>query len=267
MILAIDCGNTHTNFGCIKEDGEIAQIFCMESNRKKTGYEYAADIDEICTLLKICAHEFQAMVLSSVVPELTGSFKEAAEILGMKECFIVNSENVSALSFSSASHEEVGPDLIVSAVAAKKLYPLPAIIIDMGTASTLTVVSKEGIFMGGVILPGVGISMNALAKETSLLPSIDVAPAKKLISLNTVDAMRSGIIYGTAGSLDGIIDRFLNELGENASLLATGGLSHLICPYCKHEIIVDENLLLKGLWEIWMDYRASLLSHFIKAVQ
>ena len=267
MILAIDCGNTHTNFGCIKEDGEIAQIFCMESNRKKTGYEYAADIDEICTLLKICAHEFQAMVLSSVVPELTGSFKEAAEILGMKECFIVNSENVSALSFSSASHEEVGPDLIVSAVAAKKLYPLPAIIIDMGTASTLTVVSKEGIFMGGVILPGVGISMNALAKETSLLPSIDVAPAKKLISLNTVDAMRSGIIYGTAGSLDGIINRFLNELGENASLLATGGLSHLICPYCKHEIIVDENLLLKGLWEIWMDYRASLLSHFIKAVQ
>ena len=234
MILAIDCGNTHTNFGCIKEDGEIAQIFCMESNRKKTGYEYAADIDEICTLLKICAHEFQAMVLSSVVPELTGSFKKAAEILGMKECFIVNSENVSALSFSSASHEEVGPDLIVSAVAAKKLYPLPAIIIDMGTASTLTVVSKEGIFMGGV---------------------------------NTVDAMRSGIIYGTAGSLDGIIDRFLNELGEDASLLATGGLSHLICPYCKHEIIVDENLLLKGLWEIWMDYRASLLSHFIKAVQ
>ena len=85
MILAIDCGNTHTNFGCIKEDGEIAQIFCMESNRKKTGYEYAADIDEICTLLKICAHEFQAMVLSSVVPELTGSFKKAAEILGMKE--------------------------------------------------------------------------------------------------------------------------------------------------------------------------------------
>ena len=255
MILAIDCGNTHTNFGCIKEDGEIAQIFCMESNRKKTGYEDAADIDEICTLLKICAHEFQAMVLSSVVPELTGSFKKAAEILGMKECFIVNSENVSALSFSSASHEEVGPDLIVSAVAAKKLYPLPAIIIDMGTATTLTVVDKEGVFTGGVILPGVGISMNALAKETSLLPSIDVAPARKLISLNTVDAMRSGIIYGTAGSLDGIIEHFLQELKEDASLIATGGLSHLICPYCKHKIIVDENLLLKGLWEIWKDSR------------
>ena len=226
MILAIDCGNTHTNFGCIKENGEMVQIFCMESNRKKTGYEYAADIDEICTLLKISTNAFQAVVLSSVVPELTGSFKEAAEILRIKECFIVNSENVSALSFSSGVPEEVGPDLIVSAVAAKKLYPL-------------------------------------LAKETSLLPSIDVAPAKKLISLNTVDAMRSGIIYGTAGSLDGIIDRFLHELGENASLLATGGLSHLICPYCRHKITVDENLLLKGLWEIWTDYRAS----FIKEAQ
>ena len=125
----------------------------------------------------------------------------------------------------------------------------------MGTASTLTVVNREGVFMGGVILPGVGISMNALAKETSLLPSIDVAPAKKLISLNTVDAMRSGIIYGTAGSLDGLIDRFLKELGQEATLLATGGLSHLICPYCRHSIIVDENLLLTGLWEIWTDSR------------
>ena len=255
MILAIDCGNTHTNFGCIREGGEIEQIFCMESNRKKTGYEYAADINEICTLLKISAHDFQAVVLSSVVPELTGSFQEAAEILGIRECFIVNRENVSAVSFSAASYADVGPDLIVSAVAAKKRYPLPAIIIDMGTASTLTVVNREGVFMGGVILPGVGISMNALAKETSLLPSIDVAPAKKLISLNTVDAMRSGIIYGTAGSLDGLIDRFLKELGQEATLLATGGLSHLICPYCRHSIIVDENLLLTGLWEIWTDSR------------
>ena len=123
----------------------------------------------------------------------------------------------------------------------------------MGTASTLTVIDREGSFSGGVILPGVGISMNALAKETSLLPSIDVAPAKKLISLNTIDAMRSGIIYGTAGSLDGIIDRFLEELGEEASILATGGLSPLICPYCRHPITVDENLLLSGLWEIWKE--------------
>ena len=149
--------------------------------------------------------------------------------------------------------EEIGPDLIVAAVAAVKRYPLPAIIIDMGTASTLTVIDRERTFSGGVILPGVGISMNALAKETSLLPSIDVAPAKKLISLNTIDAMRSGIIYGTAGSLDGIIDRFLEELGEEASILATGGLSPLICPYCRHHITVDENLLLSGLWEIWKE--------------
>jgi len=255
MILAIDCGNTHTDFGCIQEDGEILKIFCMESNRKKTSHEYAADINEICTLLGIHVTDFKGAIISSVVPELTGSFREAAKILHIEDCLIVNKENVSSLSFSSSSSEEVGPDLIVSAVGAKKLYPLPAIIIDMGTATTLTVVDKEGVFTGGVILPGVGISMNALAKETSLLPSIDVAPARKLISLNTVDAMRSGIIYGTAGSLDGIIEHFLQELKEDASLIATGGLSHLICPYCKHKIIVDENLLLKGLWEIWKDSR------------
>ena len=253
MILAIDCGNTHTDFGCIDDTGKIQQIFTMESNRKKTSYEYAADIDEICTLLKMDVRTFHAMVLSSVVPVLTGSFQEAAKILGIKDCLIVKKENVSSLRFPDAVGEEIGPDLIVAAVAAVKRYPLPAIIIDMGTASTLTVIDREGSFSGGVILPGVGISMNALAKETSLLPSIDVAPAKKLISLNTIDAMRSGIIYGTAGSLDGIIDRFLEELGEEASILAPGGLSPLICPYCRHHITVDENLLLSGLWEIWKE--------------
>ena len=253
MILAIDCGNTHTDFGCIDDTGKIRQIFTMESNRKKTSYEYAADIDEICTLLKMDVHAFHAMVLSSVVPVLTGSFQEAAKILGIQDCLVVKKENVSSLRFPETVGEEIGPDLIVAAVAAMKRYPLPAIIIDMGTASTLTVIDREGIFSGGVILPGVGISMNALAKETSLLPSIDVAPSKKLISLNTIDAMRSGIIYGTAGSLDGIIDRFLEELGEEASILATGGLSPLICPYCRHPIKVDENLLLSGLWEIWKE--------------
>ena len=253
MILAIDCGNTHTDFGCIDDTGKIRQIFTMESNRKKTSYEYAADIDEICTLLKMDVHAFHAMVLSSVVPVLTGSFQEAAKILGIQDCLVVKKENVSSLRFSETVREEIGPDLIVAAVAAMKRYPLPAIIIDMGTASTLTVIDREGTFSGGVILPGVGISMNALAKETSLLPSIDVAPSKKLISLNTIDAMRSGIIYGTAGSLDGIIDRFLEELGEEASILATGGLSPLICPYCRHHITVDENLLLSGLWEIWKE--------------
>lgn len=253
MILAIDCGNTHTDFGCIDDTGKIQQIFTMESNRKKTSYEYAADIDEICTLLKMDVRAFHAMVLSSVVPVLTGSFQEAAKILGIKDCLIVKKENVSSLRFPDAVGEEIGPDLIVAAVATVKRYPLPAIIIDMGTASTLTVIDREGSFSGGVILPGVGISMNALAKETSLLPSIDVAPAKKLISLNTIEAMRSGIIYGTAGSLDGIIDRFLEELGEEASILATGGLSPLICPYCRHHITVDENLLLSGLWEIWKE--------------
>lgn len=253
MILAIDCGNTHTDFGCIDDTGKIRQIFTMESNRKKTSYEYAADIDEICTLLKMNVHAFHAMVLSSVVPVLTGSFQEAAKILGIEDCLVVKKENVSSLRFPETVGEEIGPDLIVAAVAAVKRYPLPAIIIDMGTASTLTVIDREGTFSGGVILPGVGISMNALAKETSLLPSIDVAPSKKLISLNTIDAMRSGIIYGTAGSLDGIIDRFLEELGEEASILATGGLSPLICPYCRHHITVDENLLLSGLWEIWKE--------------
>jgi len=141
--------------------------------------------------------------------------------------------------------------ILAGAVAAKAKYPLPAIIIDMGTATTITVVDQNGDYIGGVILPGVGISMNALASETSLLPSIDVAPSKKLIATSTGDAMRSGIVYGTAGALDGIIDRFLSELHTEATLLGTGGLAGVICPYCRHKILVDEELLLHGLWHLF----------------
>lgn len=251
MILAIDCGNTHTVFGTITKEGEIQKIFRMESSRRKTSYEYAADIAQICQLLEIDLQGLEGSILSSVVPELTTSYQKAMELLCKGKCVVVNSSSPMNMSFAMADPSGVAPDLIISAVGAKNNYPLPAIIIDMGTATTITVVNKEGVFMGGVILPGVGISMNALAKETSLLPSIDVAPAKTLISTDTVDAMRAGIIYGTAGSLDGIVEHFQEELQEEGSVIATGGLAHLICPYCKHEMIVDDNLLLKGLWKIW----------------
>ena len=223
----------------------------MESSRRKTSYEYAADIAQICQLLEIDLQGLEGSILSSVVPELTTSYQKAMELLCKGKCVVVNSNSPMNMSFAMADPSGVAPDLIISAVGAKNNYPLPAIIIDMGTATTITVVNKEGVFMGGVILPGVGISMNALAKETSLLPSIDVAPAKTLISTDTVDAMRAGIIYGTAGSLDGIVEHFQEELQEEGSVIATGGLAHLICPYCKHKMIVDDNLLLKGLWKIW----------------
>ena len=130
-------------------------------------------------------------------------------------------------------------------------YPLPCIIVDMGTATTITVVGADGSYLGGSIMPGTGISLDALTRETSLLPSIDFTAPKKVIGTNTVDAMKGGVVYGAAGSIDGIIDRFEEELGGIGSIVATGGMGRLIAPYCRHAITVDNRLLLKGLGYIY----------------
>ena len=128
---------------------------------------------------------------------------------------------------------------------------------DMGTATTLTVVDEKARYIGGAILPGVGLSLNALAEGTALLPHIEIIPPRKAIAANTVDSMKSGILYGTAGSIDGLLDRFAEELGrEPASIVATGGMSRLISAHCRHEITVDETLLLKGLAIIWRKNQA-----------
>ena len=122
----------------------------------------------------------------------------------------------------------------------------------MGTATTLTVVDGRGRYVGGAILPGVGLSLNALAQGTALLPHIELQPPKSPVAANTVDSMKAGIVYGTAGSIDGLLDRFAEALGEvPASVVATGGISRLIVPHCRHAITLDETLLLRGLWLIW----------------
>ena len=146
----------------------------------------------------------------------------------------------------------IASNLVCAAVGVKHLYDLPAIIINMGTATTITVVNREGTYIGGTIMPGVTLSMDALTSGTSLLPSIDVAAPRKIICTQTIDAMKAGIIYGSAGALDGILDRFIKELDHpSPTIIATGGIAHVITRHTKHKIILDEDLLLKGLWYIW----------------
>ena len=137
--------------------------------------------------------------------------------------------------------------MIVDAVAAIKEYPCPLIIIDMGTATTMTVVDHAGNYIGGVILPGLKVSLDSLSSKTAQLPFISLDIPQKVIGKNTIDCMRSGIMYGTAGTIDGILDRMEKELGEPPTVLATGGLSRFIVPLCRHKIVYDEALLLKGL--------------------
>ena len=145
----------------------------------------------------------------------------------------------------------VGSDLIVDAVAAIQEHPLPIIIIDMGTATTMSVVDAAGNYIGGVILPGLKVSLDSLSGKAAQLPYISLETPGKVIGKNTIDCMRSGIIYGNAAQIDGIIDRMEQELGQTASIVATGGLARLITPICRHKIVYDDALLLKGLLTLY----------------
>lgn len=255
MILAADCGNTQTVLGCIDEQGTIVREFRIESNRNKSHFEYASDIDRILRLLGPEEPRFEGAILSSVVPGLTETLRKALRLLTGRDSLVVGAGIRTGLRIRIDDPGSIASDLVATAVAAKQLFPLPAIIIDMGTATTVTVVDREGSYIGGVIMPGVRISMNALAGNTSLLPSVDLAPPRKLIATATGDAIRAGLLYGAAGALDGILHRFEAELDGVASIVATGGLAASVCPYCTHPIRIDEQLLLRGLYLIWRNNR------------
>ena len=255
MILAIDVGNTHTILGCMEETKKkpkADRIFRIRTERTMTEHEYAIKIKELLHLQDIEVRDINGAILASVVPALTSVLAKAVEILTGKKALIVGPGIKTGLKIGLDDPGTIAADLVIAAVAAKEEYPLPCVIVDMGTATSITVVDENGAFIGGAILPGAAVSLEALIENTSLLPDLDIVPPKKIIATNTIDAMKSGIIFGQAGAIDGTITRFAKALGrEPASIVTTGGTGALICPYCVHEIIVDDQLLLKGLTILW----------------
>ena len=252
MILAIDCGNTHVTFGCADHAGSFGTICRIPTDRMETDMGYAVKIKQILELNGIDVQGFDGAVISCVVPPLTDVLARAVRTVTKKDALVVGAGVKTGLHISINDPGTVASDLVATAVAAKEEYPLPCVIVDMGTATTLTVVDAGGKFIGGAILPGVGISLDALSEGTALLPRIELLPPRNVIAANTVDSMKAGIVYGTAGAIDGLLDRFAESLGkEPASIVATGGMSARICPYCRHGITSDETLLLKGLYLIW----------------
>ncbi len=251
MLLAADCGNIHMVLGIREESGEIREVFRVETNRKKTGFEYAAGLSQILGLLSIDRADIQGVILSSVVPQLTDTLRQAFHMVTGRQTLVVGAGVKTGIRLQIDDPGTVAADLVATAVAARNRLPLPAIMIDMGTATTVTAVNAAGSYIGGAIMPGVQLSLNALTEGTSLLPSIEVAPPKRVIASATMDSMRSGIIYGTAGALDGLIDRFMETLPDVQSIVATGELCRVICPCCRHKIEIREHLVLEGLYEIW----------------
>lgn len=250
MILALDVGNTNIVIGCIDKDniyfeGRVA------TDLNKTEMEYAVMFKNILDIYDVDQSRLEGAVMSSVVPPLDSALSRAVHAVTGFVPIEVNVHKNTGLKIEVDNADEIGNDLIVSTVAAMAEFKPPMIIIDMGTATTFWVVSGNGVPQGGAILPGVKISQEALTGRTSKLPSISFSGKTNVIGKNTVDCMKSGMIYGTAAMVDGMIERIEEELGEKTTVVATGGLAGGIIPYCRKEIVYRDDLLIKGLWHFY----------------
>ena len=250
MILGIDVGNTNIVLG-ILEDGKVLQTVRMRTESGATSAEHAIKINDLLHFMSVNPDEIEGSIISSVVPPATESIAEALWKLTGKKTLIVGPGMKTGLNVRIDDPGTLGADLAVGAVAAIAFYSTPAIIIDMGTATTITVIDSKKAFRGGAILPGVKLSFSALVSGTSLLPDIYIEKPDKCIGTNTADCMRSGAVLGTAAMIDGMIDRMEEELDEQCTLVATGGLASSVIPCCNHDIVCDDDLLLKGLWVLW----------------
>ena len=246
MVIAVDIGNSNVVVGCF-EGNRILFVDRLATNRNSTALEYAVLIKTVLELNGCLGHPFDGGIISSVVPAVTNMVKAALEKLTGKTPLVVGPGLKTGLMIRLDNPASLGSDRVADAVAASNEYPCPLIIVDMGTATTISVVDKNKNFIGGVIMPGLRISAEALTSRTSQLPQISLDPPKKAIGRNTVDCMRSGLIFGCAATIDGILDHIEAELGYACTVVSTGGLSRIVTPFCKHKIIADEQLLLKGL--------------------
>jgi type III pantothenate kinase len=219
----------------------------VETDISRTEDEYAAGLKQILGLDGIDAGLFNGAIISSVVPPLTDCMKSAVMRITGIEALVVGAGMKTGLNIKIDDPGQLGSDLVASAVAAAESYELPVIIFDMGTATTIGLVDKGSNFMGGAIFPGVAASMNALVSATAQLPKVPLEAPVKCISTNTIDCMKSGAIFGTASMMDGMIDRIEAELGAATRVVATGGLAGRIIPYCRHTVMHDADLLLRGL--------------------
>lgn len=246
MLLAIDIGNTNIVMGCIRDD-EILFKARIATDRTRTSDQYGVEIKNMLEAFGIKKEDIHDCIISSVVPPVFNSVKTGVlKVIG-KQPMVVGPGLKTGLNIQVDSPSQVGSDRIVIAVAALAEYTAPLILMDLGTATTIEVVEPENVYMGGVIIPGVRTSLDALVNKAAQLPGISLDQPKKVIGTNTVDCLRSGMMYGTAAMLDGIIDRMEEELGHTSILIATGGMAQFVTPLCKHSIILEKDLLLKGL--------------------
>ncbi|MCQ2417442.1 MAG: type III pantothenate kinase [Oscillospiraceae bacterium] len=257
MLLAVDIGNTNVAFGIVDENDHVILFERIQTDHNATASEYASHFKNILEMNSISAASVTDAVMSSVVPSVTETVMEALRKYFHVDVMCIGPGVKTGLNILIDNPSQLGSDQVVDAVAAAHQYPVPLIIIDMGTATTVSVVDSQKNYRGGVIMPGMKISAEALTARTAKLPKVNYEVPAKIIGTNTVDCLRSGILYSNACALDGIIERMEKEIKEACTVVATGGLSALVVPLCRRSIIHDGSLLIKGLSILYRKNRKS----------
>lgn len=250
VILAIDIGNSNIMMGGFEAD-ELTFVVNLSTEINKTADEYASKILGVLAIHNAANKAITGAIIASVVPPLNAAIKKAVRLLWGIDALTVGPGVKTGLNIHCDTPSSVGADLICACVAAHNIYGSPSLIIDMGTATKMTVVNAKGAFTGVSIIPGVMMGLNALSEQTAQLPKVEPTAPKTVIGKNTSDSMRSGVIFGNASMIDGMIDRINDEIGMHLPVYATGGFAHMIIPHCKHTITTDEHLVLKGLHIIY----------------
>ncbi len=254
MILTADIGNSNIVFAVVSEN-EVKASARVATVLQRTYEEYAIYLKNIFVSRQIAIGQIEGAIISSVSPALSEVIRNAIEKATGHKALLVGPGIKTGLNLQVDHPAQLGSDRVVDAVAAVNLYPAPVMVIDMGTATTMSVIDASGSFLGGMIVPGIKISVEALSQNTSQLPHIALEQPDHVIGKNTIECMQSGLIYGNASLIDGMIQRVTEELGSEVTPVATGGLSKFIVPHCKHHIRYDEHLLLKGLYLLFQKNR------------
>ncbi|MBQ3052173.1 MAG: type III pantothenate kinase [Clostridia bacterium] len=250
MLLTIDIGNTNVTLGAY--DGSVLSFTArLSTDSLKTDDQYAVEIKNLLSLYNLSTEDIEDAIISSVVPQVGKSISNAVSKLCHIVPLMLGPGVKTGLNIKIDNPAQLGADLVAGAVGALESYTMPCVIIDMGTASTISVLDKNGAFLGGIIAAGVRLTLKALAENTAQLTSIPIEAPKSVIGANTVECMQSGLVYGAASMLDGLLCKIEKELGETPTVVATGGLSKEIITHCSKNIIYNENLLLDGLHAIY----------------
>ncbi|MBQ4612639.1 MAG: type III pantothenate kinase [Clostridia bacterium] len=246
MLLVLDMGNTNITIGVFDGDKLVLQSR-MATDPRQMEDQYAVALMDLLRLYKLEANAFKGAVLSSVVPPLNHALCEAVRKVTALTPLLIGPGTKTGLNIRIDNPSSLGADLLVGAVAAVDKVGFPCIVWDLGTATTVSVVDKDGAFRGGAIMPGIGTAMRSLAENTSLLPSISLDAPQKVIGANTTACLQSGAVFGNAAMLDGMNERIIAELGYDAPVIVTGGLGRQIVPHCRRAVAYVDELLLDGL--------------------